>query len=118
MNRQLEQLRITRTQRQLISDMGEVLGGALDMPVMRGFYAQAVISWQQQINMTAAETETKVGATKSARVKTAVEILAILREKVLPVVRVHKKEHLLDGAIAEALEFYTTRYADRPPDTR
>ncbi len=117
-DRELERLHVTKIQKQLIADMGEKLGVALDMPVqtMRGFYAIAVIGWQQQISMTAAETETKMSTAKSSRVQTAVEILAIMREKVLPVVRLHGKEHLLDGAISAALELYTERYASRPAD--
>ena len=116
---ELDRLQVTKTQKQLMADMGEALGDALDLPVqtMRGFYAMSVIDWQKQIDMTAAETETKMSTMTSSRVNTAVQILAIVRAKVLPVVRLHGKEHLLDGAISAALDLYTKRYASRPPDS-
>lgn len=117
-DRELNKLQVTPTQKQLIADMGEAVGIALDMsvPTMRGFYAMSVIEWQKRINMTAAETETKMSTTIDARVKSAEEILAIMREKVAPVARLQGKEHLIDGAIATALRLYTEQYASRPPD--
>ncbi|MCP4896599.1 MAG: hypothetical protein GY906_06440 [bacterium] len=118
-DRELEKLHVTKTQKQLIADMGEAVGVALDMSVAttRGFYAMAVITWQQQISMTAAETETRMSTAQSARIRTAEEILAIMREKILAVVRLQGKEHLLDAAIASALKLYTEKYSNRPQDT-
>ncbi len=117
-DQELERLQVTKAQKQLIAEMGEALANVLDLPVptMRGFYAKAVITWQQQINMTAAETETKMSTTAAARIKTAEEILAIMKTQVLPVVRRHNKEFLLNNAIDAALDLYSTKYANRPPD--
>jgi alkyl hydroperoxide reductase subunit AhpC len=117
-DRELNKLKVTTIQKKLIADMGQALARVLDMPTptMRGFYAIAVITWQQKINKTAAETESGRSTTTAARMQSAKEILAIMRERVLDVVRLHNKEHLLDQAIEAAIKLYTEKYASRPPD--
>jgi len=115
---ELDKLKITRTQRQLIANMGDSLGESLGMSTlsMRGFYSKALIAWQKKIKMTTAESESRMSTSPTDRIRSAEEILAILREMTAPVVRSQGREDLLDGAISTALNLCTDEYSDRPPD--
>lgn len=115
---ELDKLKTTDTQKILMREMGDCLAVALELPkiTMRGFYTLAVIEWQQKINMTAADSEKKMDTDTESRIQTAVEILTILKKKMHRIIKVKKKEHLINEAINKALRFYTKKYAARPPD--
>ncbi len=116
---QYKKLKTTKTQKKLFQDMGDCLAKYLEISniTARGFHILSVIEWQQEISMTVNETESKLGTTPESRINQAERILDIFSEKIARVLKIKKKEHLIDLAIEKALAFYAETYANRPPDT-
>jgi hypothetical protein len=116
--RTFERLEFTETQRQMGRHLGDSLAESLELPniTTRGFIAMACLEWQKKAKMTTAEAEAKLPTTAESRIQQTTEIFDIFKKKVSRVVKMRKKEHLLDSAIEKAMKLYIEEYASRPQD--
>lgn len=121
----LEILKVTSTQRKNIDEESEIIANRLGMPLItiKGFYVYAIIKNQKDKKTSLAEQEAREDIRsltqeelEKARIKNAKIIYEEFKIKIDRVVRIKKKEHLLDQALEEALQYYIENYVSRPPD--
>jgi len=123
----LDKLKFTKTQRKLFDELSEILTKALDFPLItiRGFLAFAFIENQKYQTETMAEQEASdklKDLTQEElieyRIKNVGTIMDGFKTKISRVVRVKKKEHLLDEAVNKAFQHYKDNFSTRPPDIK
>lgn len=66
--------------------------------------------------MTVTDIESKLGTSPEERIKMFKEVIGIFSEKIKKYLVRKDKLHLLPKAIEAAIELYTNKYANRPPD--
>lgn len=123
----LDSLKLTETQRKIFDEQCEIAAKVLDLPslTIRGFFSFAFIENQKYQKTTIAEQEARDDIRsltqeelEKARIVNMKKILNGLKIKLERVVRVKKKDHLLDKAINDSLQHYINNYVKRPPDVK
>lgn len=119
LEKKLDRLQFTSVQKQQLKELAEAMAKILEMPfnVVNGLYLYTLIDWQNQIKMTFAETESKVGTLPEERMKQLKQVQDIFRIKNSKYLQRKKKLHLLEKALDAAKKVYIEKYAYRPPDS-
>jgi len=115
-DKNLDMLEVSKLQRQIIQEKGEIMSKILDMNSLsvRGFFVLALVEWQKQVGMTIKESEHQSETNKDQRKSEADQIFPIFRKKITRVLKTKKRLHLLDEAIEAARNHYDKNYSNRP----
>jgi len=117
-DRDLNMLKISPTQRKILKEKCEIMSKILDMASLplRGFFAKALVEWQQMINSTVDSSEKQKYGDRSARedrIKESNEIFEMFKDQIRNTLKAYNKDHLLDDAVKAAQKHYLDNYATR-----
>jgi len=95
-DKNLDMLEVSKLQRQIIQEKGEIMSKILDMNSLsvRGFFVLALVEWQKQVGMTVKESEAPIETDREQRIREAEEIFVIFRKKIARVLSRQGKFHL------------------------
>ena len=113
--KELDNVQLSPAQKNIVSDVAQSLASMLDMPItsIRGFYLLALKEWQKEISMTVKETESKLSTEEEVRIKQQAEILEHFKHRIIRVLTLRNKDHLIDDAIDISLQLYMNKYSGR-----